>query len=532
MNFVSLKFVVFLLCTLVCYYVMPKKHRWVVLLVGSYVFYMASSVKMLVFLLLTTLTTFFAGKKLGQINDETAAHLAANKQSMDREAKKEYKAVQTKRKRRVLLLAVLWNIGTLCVLKYTGFVFDSVNRVLQVIGLSWSLPGISFLLPLGVSFYTFQAVGYVVDVYRGKYTPDTSLPKYMLFLSFFPQIIQGPIGRHDQLAHQLYEGHAFDYDRFTKGGQLILWGLIKKLVVAERLGTIVDPIFDSYLNYTGLTFLIGAALYGMQIYMDFSGGIDMTRGIAQLFGVEMAVNFERPYFAKSLSEFWRRWHMTLGGWMKDYVFYPLSLSKAANKLGKKTRKWFGNQTGKMIPTFLAMFVTFMLVGIWHGAEWKYIAYGFWNAGIISSSILLEPVYKKMAVTCHINTESKGWQLFSMLRTFLICSIGRFFPRCNGLRSGLTMIKSSFTVWNPEVLWSGMFLEMGLTVKDWILLGLMMIVLLLVGILQERGVRIRDSVARLPISVRWSFYIAAIMLLVLCGMYGPGYSAAAFVYQQF
>lgn len=224
--------------------------------------------------------------------------------------------------------------------------------------------------------------------------------------------------------------------------------------------------------------------------------------------------------------------MTLGGWMKDYVFYPLSLSKAANKLGKKTRKWFGNQTGKMIPTFLAMFVTFMLVGIWHGAETKYIAYGFWNAGIISSSILLEPVYKKMAAFCHINTQSKGWQLFSMLRTFLICSIGRFFPRCDSLRMALVMIKSSFTVWNPEIFTNGTFSNIGLTSKDWKLLGLMMIVLLIVGIVQERGVKIRDRVAAMPVPVRWSFYIAAFMLLALCGMYGPGYSAASFVYQQF
>lgn len=532
MNFVSLKFAVFLLFLLLCYYVTPKKYRWSILLAGSYLFYLISSAKMTVFLLLTTVTTFLAGKRLGALNEETAAYLAANKTALDREAKKQYKAQQTKRKRRAVLFAVLWNIGILCVLKYTGFVFDTINRILASVGCSGSLPGVSFLLPLGISFYTFQAVGYVIDVYRGKYPADQSFPKYMLFLSFFPQIIQGPIGRHDQLAHQLYEGRAFDYDTFAKGAQLILWGLIKKLVVAERLAVVVDAVFGNYLNYTGLMFLAAAALYGMQIYMDFSGGIDMTRGIGELFGITMAVNFERPYFAKSLSEFWRRWHMTLGGWMKDYVFYPLSLSKAANRLGKKTRRWFGNQTGKMIPTFLAMFVTFMLVGIWHGAEWKYIAYGFWNAGIISGSILLEPVYKKMAGFCHINTESKGWQLFSMLRTFCLCSIGRFFPRSNSLHEALVMIKSSFTVWNPEIFTDGSFLNFGLTIKDWKLLGLMMLFLLLIGILQERGIRIRDRVAQLPIPLRWSFYIAAVLLLALCGMYGPGYSAASFVYQQY
>lgn len=532
MSLVSLQFFVFLLCVSILYFLLPLGKRWIVLLLASYLFYLTSSVKMTVFLLLTTLTTFYAGRRLGSLNEETAAWLAAHKKELDREGKKQYKAKQATRKKRTLLAAVLWNIGILCVLKYTGFVFESINGALEFAGISRLLPTVNWLLPLGLSFYTFQAVGYVIDVYRGKYEPDQSLPQYMLFVSFFPQIIQGPISRHDQLAHQLYEGHRFDYTRVTMGLQLMLWGLIKKLVLAERLALIANEIFDNYLNYAGLTMFIGAAVYGMQVYADFSGGMDMVCGIGQIFGIEMIKNFERPYFARSLAEFWRRWHITLGAWMRDYVFYPVSLSKRFSRLGKKTKKWFGTQTGKMIPTFLAMFLTFMLVGIWHGAAWKYVAYGFWNAVIISASILLEPLYRKMAGICHIDTECAAWRLFSVVRTFLLCSFGRFFSRGLSLRSALTMMKSFFTVWNPQVLTDGTFLGMGLTGRDWLVAFFMILALLVIGIFQERGVHIRERLAQQNIVIRWIFYMGAVIFLVLFGMYGPGYSASEFVYQQF
>lgn len=532
MNLVSLNFVVFLVCLLLIYYAVPLKKRWVVLLAGSYLFYMANSVKLTVFLFLTSVTTFYAARRLGALNAETAEYLEKRKAELNHEAKRQYKAQQTKRKRRAVLFAVVWNIGILCVLKYTGFLFDSLNRVLALAGVGNVLPGVSWMLPLGLSFYTLQAVGYVIDVYRSKYEPDAGLPKYMLFVSFFPQMIQGPISRHDQLAHQLYEGHPFDYNQFTMGLQLVLWGLIKKLVLADRLRIISDLVFEQYLNYAGLTMFVGAAIYGIQVYADFSGGMDMVRGIGQMFGIEVTLNFARPYFAKSLAEFWRRWHITLGSWMRDYVFYPVSLSKSFSRLGKKTRKWFGTQTGKMMPTFLAMFLTFMLVGIWHGAEWKYVAYGLWNAGIISGSILLEPLYRKLAARFHINVQSAFWQLFCMLRTFLLCSVGRLFSRGISLRSALVMMKSMCTVWNPEVIADGSFLQMGLTGRDWLVVLFMVLLLLVAGILQERGIRLRSGIAAWPLPLRWAVYMGAVVFLLLFGMYGPGYSASEFVYQKF
>ncbi len=533
MSLLSGKFVLFFLCVFSAYFLMPRKHRWIVLLVGSYVFYLFNSVRMAAYMLLTTFTTFFSARKIGALNEETAEYLKAHKEELDSEARKQYKAAQVKRKRRFLLFAILWNIGTLCVLKYTGFVFDAINRILHYAAdMEAVLPSVRFILPLGISFYTFQTVGYVVDVYRGKYEPDKSLPKYMLFVSFFPQIIQGPISRYNQLAHQLYEGHDFDYTQAAMGLQLVLWGLMKKLILADRLVLVSNMIFENYLDYAGLTMFVGGTVYGVYMYADFSGGIDMIRGIAQIFGIDMMQNFERPYFATSLSEFWRRWHISLGEWMRDYVFYPISLSKAFGRLGKKTKKWFGHKTGKVIPTYLATFITFMLVGIWQGTELKYVGYGFWNASIIAGSLLLKPAYAKARDFFHINAKSWYWKLFCMIRTFFLCSLGRFFSGGLSLRSALVMMKSFFTVWNPQVLINGTFLNMGLTKRDWCVVLAMLIILLIVGIMQERGIRVRSSVAALPLPARWLIYIGAIVFLVLLGRYGPDFASADFIYQQF
>lgn len=534
MSFLSLQFLFFLPVTCFLYFLVPKKIRWILLLGASGVFYLSNSVPLALFLLITAFSTFQTGKNLEKIREETEESLKNWGDSKLRagETKKEYRAKQDRKKRRQVLLAALLNIGILCVLKYTGFLFSSLNQALAVLGFSDLLPGVNFLLPLGISFYTLQSVGYVIDVYRGRCRADTNFGKYLLFVSFFPQIIQGPISRHSQLAHQLYEGHDFCYPRAALGAQLILWGYIKKLVLTERFSMITEPIFQEYLNYSGLTMLVGAALYGFQVYLDFSGGMDIARGISEILGISMTENFARPYFACSLAEFWRRWHITLGAWMRDYVFYPLSLSAPFSRLGKRTRKWFGTQTGKMIPTFLAMFLTFLLVGVWHGAEWRYVAYGLWNAVIISSSILLEPFYKSAAKKLGISTEGAGWKLFQMIRTFFLVSLGRFFSGALSLRSALTMMKSAFTVWNPEIFTDGTLLGFGLGRKDYLLMAFLTLFLLGVGVYQERGGKVRETVAGWKLPLRWGCYLGAILILALFGYYGPGYSAAEFVYQQF
>jgi D-alanyl-lipoteichoic acid acyltransferase DltB (MBOAT superfamily) len=532
MSLLSGKFVLFFLCVFLLYYIVPVKKRWIVLLVASYFFFIVNSAKMAAFLLLTSVTTFYTGKKLGALNAETTAYIAEHKAELGREGKKEYKAVQTKRKRKVLAWSIVLNMGILCVLKYTAFVFTSVNSALAMAGLPSLLPTVRFLLPLGISFYTFSAVSYIVDVYRGKYEPDTNLLQYMLFVSYFPQMIQGPIARHDHLAHQLYEGHRFDYDRVTKGMQLVLWGLIRKFVLAERLSQVSNTIFGNYTEYAGLTMFLCTVAYGVYMYADFSGGIDIVTGLSQMLGIDLAPNFERPYFATSLSEYWNRWHISLGEWMKDYVFYTLSLSRKFTQLGRKAKKRFGVQIGKVVPAFLASFITFVLVGIWQGAGWNYVAYGFWNATIISMSVMLKPVFFNITTKLHIPVESLGWRIFSMVRTFFLTSLGRFFSGGPSLKVALVMMKSFFTVWNPQVLVDGTFMNMGLGTKDWLIVAFMIVALLVIGIMQESGIRVRNMVASWVLPVRWAVYIGAIVFLVLFGVYGPGYEAADFIYQQF
>lgn len=532
MAFVSGVFICFLLIVCLVYFVVPKKMQWVILLAASYIFYAFSSVKLLSFLMLTTIVTYYLGKYLGKINSDTNLFLKNAKKSLTREEKKAYKNGQTKKKRRVLLCAVLINLGVLVFLKYFDFFGSNVNSILELLRVSPRIPVLNLLLPLGISFYTLQSIGYVVDVYRGKYQPDNNLAKFALFLSYFPQIVQGPIARYEQLSHQLFETHKFEYVRATQGAQLILWGFLKKLVLADRIAIPVNQIFNNYNEYTGIMLFLAAAGYGLQVYADFSGGMDIARGVSQILGIDMVLNFERPYFACSIAEFWRRWHITLGSWMRDYIFYPLSLSKQFSRLGKFMRKFLGNYIGKKLPTFLSMFIVFLLVGIWHGSSWKYIGYGLWNGVIIVGSILLEPVYAKAAEKLKINTQCFGWRFFQMFRTFILCSLGRFFSRGASFLVAVQMMKQTITGFNPWVLFDGSLLKLGLDVYNIIVVVIMIIVLLVIGILQEKGIRIRETLARQSLYFRWAVYIAAFVTVLIFGIYGPGYSATEFIYQKF
>lgn len=531
MSFVSATFIVFLLIVCIVYFMVPKRMQWVVLLIGSYVFYLFSGIKLSIFLILTTITTFYTGKYIGKLNQITADYITQNKKTLSRDEKKQYKYLQTKKKKRVLLGAVIINLGILAVLKYSNFGIVNINLLLGKFTDN-ELPRLNWLIPLGISFYTLQSLSYIIDVYREKYKPDTNIAKYALFVSYFPQIIQGPIGRHDDLAHQFFESHKFEYKRFTMGAQLILWGFIKKLVIADRISVLVSQVFDNYTEYSGIVLFIAAAGYGFQTYADFSGGMDMARGISQIFGIELSLNFKRPYFATSVENFWRRWHITLGSWMREYIFYPLSLSKAFSKLGKKTRKIFGNYIGKKVPIFVSMFVVFLLVGLWHGAEWKYIAYGVWNGIIIVSSILLESTYKKMAEKLRINTQCMGWKIIQMLRTFILCSLGRFFSRGGSFMAALTMMKRTFTQVDFSVVKDGTLLNLGLTKMDYCIVFVMIILLFVIGVAQEKDIKIRELISQKNIMIRWSIYFAAILVLLIWGMYGSGYSANEFIYQQF
>lgn len=533
MSIVSLSFFLFVASVVLLYYLIPLKYRWVVLLLASYVFYWLNSKWLLLVMLGTTLITFFAGLWMQRVKDRHAAFLAENKDSLTREEKKARKEKVKKASKRILLLGILLDLGALLFLKYYNFFGVNLNHLFSAVGVKASVPRLHLLLPLGISFYTLQAISYMTDIHRGKIQADRNPAKFMLFLSFFPQIIQGPIPRHSQLAHQLYEGHPFDYKRLCFGVQLMLWGLIKKLVISERLTIPVSQLFENYSDYSGPILFLAVILYGFQIYADFSGGMDIARGIAQMLGIELEMNFAQPYFSTSVEDFWRRWHITMGHWMRDYVFYPLSLSKAFTNLSRKSRKVLGQYVGNRLPSFLAMFIVYFLVGFWHGASWKYTAFGLWNGIFIMFGILMENVYQKLREKCKVQEESFSWRIFQMLRTLVIVSFGRFFSRAQGFKVALAMFGRTFTNWNDlSFITDGTLLKLGLNNANWILVLILIPLLLFVDYLHEKGVSIRETIAKQGLVFRWIIYIAAVLFVLIFGLYGPEYNAADFIYMQF
>ena len=470
MTIVSLPFFLFVAAVVLIYYLIPRKLRWIVLLVASFVFYWLNSAQLMLILLGTSLFTWAVGLCIQKIRDSGEAQLKASADALSPSEKKRRKE-RIKKKARVWLLAgVAVDLGTLLFLKYFNFFGGNLNSFFSLMNVETRIPVLHLLLPLGISFYSLQAIAYLIDVYRGKIRADQNPAKLMLFMSFFPQIVQGPIARHSQLAGQLYEGHAFDEQAVCFGAQLMLWGLFKKIVIAERLSGPVQVLFENASAYSGPIVFLAACLYGLQVYTDFSGGMDIARGVAQMLGIELEINFAQPYFASSVEDFWRRWHITMGAWMRDYIFYPLSLSKAFTNLSRKSRKLLGPFIGKRLPAFLAMFIVYLLVGFWHGADWKYVVYGLWNGIFIMCSILLENVYAKGLEKCGIHENMVTWRIFRIIRTFVIISFGRFFSRADSLGSAWNMFERTFqNSRDLSFVTDGTLLKLGLNTANWIAL---------------------------------------------------------------
>ena len=530
MSFVSFKFLGFITAVILLYFIVPKKYRWVELLIASYVFYYLCSKQLVLVHLGTTLWTFFIGKQIGNILQNGKTYLTEHKAEMDAVSRKAYKAVYKTKAKRLMFLGIFTDLAVLLFMKYFNFFGSLVNPILIDTGHS-TIPVLNLLLPLGISFYTLQAMAYLIDIYREKIAPDTNPLKFMLFMAYFPQLTQGPIPRHKQLASQLYEGHDFSYERLCNGLQLMLWGYFQKIVIADRAAIPVNTIFGSIGSYHGMQVFFAAALYGLQIYADFNGGMDIIRGFSQILGIELELNFQQPYFAQSVEEFWRRWHITLGSWMRDYVFYPLSLSKAFVSLSRNSRKLLGNYVGKKLPSFLSMFVVYLLVGFWHGAGTNYIAYGLWNGAFIMSSILLEAAYARLKDLLGIDENLLFWQIFRMIRTFIILSVGRIFTKMPTAESGMTVIRS---IGNQlrDLSFLSSLKNLGIDDRNWTVLLVATLVLFLVDFLHEKNVHIRENVAKQHIIFRWSLYYLAIIVILVFGIYGPAYNASEFIYQGF
>lgn len=541
MTFTSVKFALFVTVLLVAYYAFPKKkYQWTVLLAASYVFYFFVSIKLALFMVFTTVTTQYAGVLISNRNIKTKQTVKENKEVWSKEEKKAFKAAATAKNKSILALTLVLNFGILFFLKYYTFLADNINNLLG--GGSAQLPIFDIILPLGISFYTFQSMGYIIDVYRGDVIAEKNVFRFALFVSFFPQIIQGPISPYSQLAHQLYEPHKLSYKRIKFGLELILWGLFKKFVIADRTANIIAVMQDKAgadgLNGTIATCIV--ILYAIQLYADFSAGIDIARGVAQMLGIDMIQNFRQPYFATSLTDYWNRWHISLGAWMRNYIFYPLALSQVAGKMTRAIKdsrfgsSKFGSHIGVVLPGALASFVVFLVVGIWHGAEWKYIWFGIWNGLVIMIAIIIKPFMDWLNKVLHIHVDSFAHRLFRIFRTLILVGIGYLFDVADTATTSFMYLVQIFT--NQQIGSTVHFIARlpEETILDGMIIFVMAIVLLVVGILREKepNVPLRERLNKRSTVLQWLILFFAIMAIIVLGVYGPGFNPQEFMYMQF
>ena len=519
---------IFLPAALILYYVCPQKARRYVLIFESCAFFWLISGKLLAYLVLSAASMFGFGIWIDSLNESKKAAI----RDLDRVEKKSVKARFTRRTRFVLALAVGVHIGGLLVLKYSAFAAGNINSLLELmnVGLRVGIP--KLIMPIGISFFSLQAVSYLVDVYRGAIAADRNFMRVFLWLSFFPQIVEGPICRYSQTAAQLWQTEKIKFDNLTLGLQRIIFGLMKKIVVADRLNSPIENIFNNYNEYGGGVILMGAVFYTVQLYMDFSGAMDAVIGTAQIFGVNMPENFKRPFFSKTISEFWKRWHVSLGEWLKNYIFYPITMSKPMQKLTKSARKTLGNRFGSLLSGSVALFCVWFVNGLWHGAAWNYIFFGMYHFALILTGRVLVLLFERVNGRLNINTKSKPYLAMQIIRSDIFIVIGELFFRANGLRAGMNMFGRIVTDFNFGSMGHELFKKLGIDYADLLIVGVTVAIVFAISILNEKGICVRAELKKKNIVLRWCVLLALIMYIVIFGAYGIGYMPVDPIYANF
>ena len=520
-------FAVFLPLSALCYQLVPQRHRWKVLLAASYIFYWATSRHLLLFLLFSTLSVHHLGLWMGSIQTERSAAVKA----VERPQRKAVKAAYQKQLHAVVTVGILVHLGILLVVKYSGFFLGNLNSLFSLTHLPLTLPEPRFALPLGISFYTMSAVSYLVDVYRGTVQPDRNLGRLALWLGFFPSIMEGPICRYGDTAEQLWSGRPISYHNLTFGCQRFAWGMMKKIVVADQLNWPVKEIFLHYKDYNGAIICFGMVAYTLQLYMDFSGTLDMVIGAGEIFGVKLPENFRQPFFSKSVSEFWTRWHITLGTWFKDYIFYPVSLSGGMKELTSNARKRLGNHYGPMLASGVALLAVWLANGLWHGSAWNYICFGLYHFALIYSGTFFEPQIKALCQRLHIDRQSRPWHIWQTLRTVVLVCFGELIFRAHGMAAALGMLKRIFTDFVPRSLVNGDCL-VEMDGKSLVVVLITTLIVLAHSILRERGGSLREIVAEQKLPVRWACYYLLILFIVMFGAYAGSYAPIDPLYAGF
>ncbi|UKI12585.1 MAG: MBOAT family protein [Oscillospiraceae bacterium] len=481
MSTASLTFILFAGATLLVYWLLPGRVRWVALLAASLLFYAWGDGWYLPFLGFGILSTYAAARWMQAHADRDAAALAAAGAELSREERKARRAAGKRIRRRALILCLVLNFAVLAVLKYTGFALSVAGSIGRLFG-AGDIRTPTLLLPLGISFYTFRSAAYVIDVYRGKAQAQRNIARYALFVSFFPAVVQGPICRYNDLMPALTEPHSLTWEDSTAGLVRVAWGYFKKVAVADTALVAVRAIVQKPDELRGAYAAVLILLYSLVIYGDFTGGMDISLGLARMMGIRLTENFNRPFSARSTEEYWKRWHITMGSWFTDYVFYPLSVSKPMQKLSKWGRAHLGRWLGMRLPVWVATTLTWFLTGLWHGASWNFVVWGLLNGLVILISNELRPAYAAFHRRFPRLTASSAYGGFCALRTFLLMGAIRSLDCYRDVGVTFRAFGSIFTSpasWR-DLFCGGAVSRLGLSVPVWVFLGLAALLFWLVG----------------------------------------------------
>ena len=495
-----LYFIIFLPVVVVLYQLCPQKFRKYILLLANYAFFYTWSKFFLVYQVITMVITYVSSK----IIDHT---------------------LNKKTKKFILFLAIVINLGVLVILKYTNFLGENIFAIFHQ-----PFTPVRLIAPIGISYYTLQMISYLMDISSGKIHADHSIVDFAVYASFFPTLIQGPITRFNEIKDSILTCNPITYQNLKFGSQRILFGLMKKMIIADRLDPAVSKIFTSY-TQDGLFSLIGAVLCTIQLYMDFSGIVDICLGSAEIFGIKLPENFRQPFFAENASDFWRRWHITLGTFLRDYVFYPISLAKTTRRLSKFFTKHFGKAAGKFIGPLIALFAVWLLNGLWHGPYWSYIFYGLYYFCFMVLEILLKKPVDDFLKKHQIDNNHTGLRIFRFVKLLIVVIIGELFFRAKTLAVGWTMFSSIFTNFHLSTFKDTLpFLRLDMI--DWSIVIVGIVIIFLVDFYKEFHGSIRNAIELKPTWIRWSIIYTCIFALLIFGAYGPGYDIVAMIYAEF
>lgn len=519
MSFITLTFLVFFAIVFWGYYLIPKKFQWMWLLAGSLVFYAFSTWWALFYLLGTIALTYGSAVWLDSIEGKRKLALKGVK---DKEEKTKIKSKFEGKKKSVIFWSLFVLVGLLVVVKYTNFVLKNVTSLFKLDEFT-----LNIILPIGLSFYLFQSIGYLVDVYRGQYEAEKNFFKFALYVSYFPHVLQGPLDDYQSVSEALYASREFDYAKVVSGAKRAAWGFFKKMVIANQIAVITGGVISSGgAGADGLTIIFCMVLYSIELYADFSGYMDIAIGCSRMLGIEIAENFDSPYFSGSITEFWRRWHITLGTWFKNYVFYSILRSSwcTAIRKGLKKNKYLSNT----VPTVLALVIVWLLIGGWHGAAWCFILYGIYHGFFVVMDSILSPVYDLFHKKCAKLCNSKIYQVFRVIRTFALVTLGYyiFAPASLSFTKSLLIGSTHFELWMFRDFCYENFREILV-----VLFAMIPLIYADVYALKKDRLPLGEVIAKKKTWVRWLVYILFLVAILFFRSYAYS-SLDAFAYFKF